>query len=48
MSKSKRNTRKKKIDWSKILSSLICLVFGGYGIWCGIEYNRLCELAIEN
>ena len=39
--------KKKKIEWSKLFSALIASVFGGYGIWCGIEYYRLTQLAIE-
>lgn len=38
---------KKKIEWSKILCATIAFVFAVYGIWCGIEYYRLCKLAME-
>lgn len=40
--------RRKKIEWSKIFSAIIAFGFGVYGIWCGIEYYRLTQLAIEN
>lgn len=38
---------KKKIEWSKFFCSAIAFSFGLYGVWCGIEYYRLCKLAIE-
>lgn len=38
---------KKKIEWSKIFSTTIAAIFAIYGIWCGIEYYKLCRLAIE-
>lgn len=39
---------RKKIDWSKIFCTGIALGFGIYGVWCGIRYYELCELAISN
>ena len=39
--------KKKKIEWSKIFSAIIAFSFGVYGIWCGIEYYKLCKIAIE-
>ena len=42
-----KKKKKIKIEWSKLFSALIASVFGGYGIWCGIEYYRLSRLAIE-
>lgn len=44
----KKNKKKKKREWSKIVTGLTMLSFGVYGIWCGIEYYRLSKLAIEN
>lgn len=44
----KKNKKKKKREWSKIVTGLTMLSFGLYGIWCGIEYYRLSKLAIEN
>lgn len=38
---------KKKIEWSKLFCAIIAFVFGGYGLWCGFEYYRLVQLAIE-
>ena len=38
----------KKLEWSKLFSSIIAFSFGIYGIWCGIKYYQLCELAILN
>ena len=38
---------KKKIEWSKLFCSICAFSFGIYGVWCGIEYYRLCKLAIE-
>ena len=37
----------KKVEWSKKFCAAIALAFGVYGIWCGIEYYRLCKIAIE-
>lgn len=39
---------KKKFEWSKFFSSVIALSFGMYGVWCGIEYYKLCAQAIES
>ena len=39
--------KKKKIEWSKMFCSIIAIFFGIYSIWCGIEYYRLCAIAIE-
>jgi len=39
--------KKKKVEWSKIFSAAIAFAFGIYGIWCGIEYYKLCRIAIE-
>ena len=39
---------KKKVEWSKIFCTVIAFSFGIYGVWCGIEYYRLCQIAIEN
>jgi hypothetical protein len=44
---SKIKTKIRKIEWSKKFCSLIALGFGVYGIWCGIQYYRLCEIALE-
>lgn len=38
---------KKKFEWSKFFCTAVAAFFGLYGIWCGIEYYRLCKLAIE-
>lgn len=48
MKKKKEKKAKKKIEWSKKFCALIALGFGGYGVWCGIEYYRLSQIAIEN
>lgn len=37
----------KKIEWSKKFSALVALGFGGYSIWCGIEYYKLCARAVD-
>ena len=39
---------KKKIETSKLMSGIVIVSFGLYGIWCGIEYYILTKLAIEN
>lgn len=36
-----------KIEWSKKFCAIIALGFGVYGIWCGIKYYQLCQIAIE-
>lgn len=36
-----------KIEWSKLFSGVIAFGFGGFGIWCGIEYYNLTRMAIE-
>ena len=35
------------MEWSKKFAGIIALGLGLYGIWCGIKYYELCELAIE-
>lgn len=37
----------KKVEWSKKFCAAIALSFGIYGIWCGVEYYKLCKMAIE-
>lgn len=37
----------KKVEWSKKFCATIALSFGIYGIWCGVEYYKLCKIAIE-
>lgn len=37
----------KKVEWSKVATGLIILFFAGYGIWSGLRYYQLCQLAIE-
>lgn len=37
----------RKTEWSKKFAGAIALGLGTYGIWCGIKYYELCELAIE-
>ena len=39
--------RVKKTEWSKRFAGFMALALGIYGIWCGIKYYQLCELAIE-
>ena len=36
-----------QMEWSKKFAGIIALSLGLYGIWCGIRYYQLCELAIE-
>lgn len=36
-----------KMEWSKKFAGAIAIGLGIYGIWCGIKYYELCELAIE-
>ena len=38
----------KKVECSKLLSGLVIVTFGLYGVWCGIKYYSLAKLAIEN
>jgi len=38
---------KKELEWSKLFAGSIALIMGLYGMWCGIEYYRLCKIAIE-
>ena len=38
---------KNKIEWSKLLCTIIAIGFGIFAIWCGIEFYSLCRLAIE-
>lgn len=40
--------KKKKVEWSKLITGSVIVSFGLYGVWCGIEYYRLSKLAIEN
>lgn len=42
----KRKRAKKKIEWSKFLSTAIALLFGVVGIWSMIRYYQLVELSI--
>lgn len=39
--------KKKKVEWSKLITGSVIISFGVYGIWCGFEYYRLSKLAIE-
>ena len=39
--------RLSQMEWSKKFAGIIALGLGVYGIWCGIKYYELCELAIE-
>lgn len=39
--------RVKKMEWSKKFAGFMALALGVYGIWCGVKYYQLCELAIE-
>lgn len=39
---------KKKIEWSKVFTLIIAIIFAVYGIFCGVKYYNLCEQAIEN
>lgn len=43
----KTKKEKKKIEWSKLFATIIAIVIGGYGIWCGVEYYRLVKIAME-
>lgn len=45
---SKRHRKKKRVEWSKTFASLIALGLGMYGVWCGIKYYALCQIAIES
>ena len=45
---TKIKAKVKKVEWSKKFCAFIALGFGIYGIWCGFQYYRLCNLAIEN
>ena len=38
---------KNKFEWSKLFCTAVASVFAIYGIWCGVEYYRLCKIAIE-
>lgn len=40
--------KKKKVEWSKVFTFIIALLFAVYGIFCGVQYYNLCEQAIEN
>lgn len=43
-----KSKKKHKIECSKLLSGLVIVTFGLYGVWCGIKYYSLAKLAIEN
>ena len=43
-----KTKKKHKIECSKLLSGLVIVTFGLYGVWCGIKYYSLAKLAIEN
>lgn len=43
-----KNKKKHKIECSKLLSGIVIVTFGLYGVWCGIKYYSLAKLAIEN
>ena len=47
MDKFREWFKRHKIEWSKVFSATIALGFGIYGLWCGVEYYRLCALAVE-
>ena len=39
--------KNKKTEWSKVITSVVIIGIGMYGIWCGIEYYTLAKLAIK-
>ena len=43
-----KNKKKHKIECSKLLSGIVIITFGLYGVWCGIQYYSLAKIAIEN
>lgn len=45
--KKGKTKKRKKIEWSKLFATIIALIIGTYGMWCGYEYYRLVKLAIE-
>ena len=45
--KKKKGAFLSKMEWSKKFAGIIALSLGLYGIWCGIKYYELCELAIQ-
>ena len=38
--------KKKKVEWSKVFTFIIALLFAFYGMFCGIKYYTLCEQSI--
>lgn len=45
---AKEKPKKKKFEFAQIVTILTIIIFSAYGVWSGIEYYRLCRLAIEN
>lgn len=39
--------KNKKTEWSKVITGVVIIGIGVYGIWCGIEYYTLAKLAIK-
>lgn len=39
--------KNKKMEWSKVITGVVIIGIGVYGIWCGIEYYTLAKLAIK-
>lgn len=42
-----KKLKKKKVEFSKIITAFLIAILAGYGLWSGIEYYRLAKLAIE-
>lgn len=40
--------KKKKPEFSKIITLMAVIIFAAYGVWAGMEYYKLCKLAIMN
>lgn len=38
----------KKIEFSKLVTLLAVFIFAGYGVWAGMKYYELCQMAIMN
>lgn len=48
MEKKKVKLKKKKVEWSKIVSGTIAFGFGIFALWCGTRYYDLTLIAIES
>lgn len=44
--KTKKRLKRKKFEWSKFITTIVCIICTFISIWCIYTYFELCKLAI--